>query len=637
MQIEKIILYGEQDRIRILDFAIGKVNIITGDSKTGKSSLIEIVNYCLGGSDGVSDGIVKDTVLWFAVLLKLGEGSFYVARPNTAKINVKPGQASCFMLQATKIELPRLSEIEPNATITALKTKLAGILGISEYVHESENFSRQNLSVTFKHSRIYSFQTQTDIDQRHFLFFHQNRNANTAQAIKDTLPYFLGAIREDHVRLKRDLADKKRSLNRLVRELRTEQNIAARNSDRVYELIAEAKQVELIDAEAIAENEEIGVAILSRLSQQDLTDVEAVGEDESLIKLQTRRMDLKRELNSLSENIRSAESFEKEAFGFSTEAEHQVQRLESVNIFPENGDRDSHLCPLCEQKLERQIPSVEAINKSLLDLRNSLEVTIKERPKLTKYIEEQKSGSGEKKEEIAEIDREINAIYKERTETRNLKDLNLRKGRVLGRVGLYIESYKKTRDFSKLQQKIDRLKLDVVELEGQLGSEQIEERLNDILDQISVQMSEWAKDLELEYQNAILKFSIKYLTIEIVEKNRKTRLDKIGSGENWVAYHLLIHFALHSYFIKNNRPVPSFLMLDQFSQAYLPPEGIKDSKDNQAIKRICDFIFDRVEEENGQLQVIVTEHADPDHRKFRDATLEKWRDGKKLIPADWYQ
>ena len=45
MQIKSIILYGITGRTRVIDFKLGTVNIVTGKSKTGKSSLINIGDY----------------------------------------------------------------------------------------------------------------------------------------------------------------------------------------------------------------------------------------------------------------------------------------------------------------------------------------------------------------------------------------------------------------------------------------------------------------------------------------------------------------------------------------------------------------------------------------------------------------
>jgi hypothetical protein len=63
---------------------------------------------------------------------------------------------------------------------------------------------------------------------------------------------------------------------------------------------------------------------------------------------------------------------------------------------------------------------------------------------------------------------------------------------------------------------------------------------------------------------------------------------EIGSGANWVAYHLLALIALHRYFIEDKRPVPEFLILDHPSQVYFPPDPVDEDKGdiNKRIKGI---------------------------------------------------
>lgn len=64
-QILDIVLFGPQERRRVLSLHPGAVNIITGASKTGKSAIIEIIDYCLGSSAcGVPEGVIRRTVEW---------------------------------------------------------------------------------------------------------------------------------------------------------------------------------------------------------------------------------------------------------------------------------------------------------------------------------------------------------------------------------------------------------------------------------------------------------------------------------------------------------------------------------------------------------------------------------------------
>ena len=56
-------------------------------------------------------------------------------------------------------------------------------------------------------------------------------------------------------------------------------------------------------------------------------------------------------------------------------------------------------------------------------------------------------------------------------------------------------------------------------------------------------------------------------------------LTQMGSGAYWVAYHLLIHFALHKHLVKAERPVPRFLILDQ------PSQGLQSSRQGHGVER----------------------------------------------------
>jgi hypothetical protein len=116
----------------------------------------------------------------------------------------------------------------------------------------------------------------------------------------------------------------------------------------------------------------------------------------------------------------------------------------------------------------------------------------------------------------------------------------------------------------------------------------------------------------------------------------------MGSGENWVGYHLIAHLALHQWFVQRRRPVLSFLFLDQPSQVYFPADqdaqGSTDSvseDDRIAVRRMFQLVFQAVKEVEPGLQVVITEHADIDQDWYQAAVIERWRGGLKLVPEDW--
>jgi hypothetical protein len=81
MQIKEIILYGHGGQVRRLPLRLGALNVITGDSGTGKSALINITDYCLGrDSCPIPALVIRDAVRWYALLLRVGDGEVFVAR-----------------------------------------------------------------------------------------------------------------------------------------------------------------------------------------------------------------------------------------------------------------------------------------------------------------------------------------------------------------------------------------------------------------------------------------------------------------------------------------------------------------------------------------------------------------------------
>src|SRR5438045_1005271 len=81
MQIKEILLYGLKGEIRHLPFRLGCVNVISGSSKSGKSALITIIEYCLGGGTiNVPDGVIRNKVAWYALILQFPDGQCFVAR-----------------------------------------------------------------------------------------------------------------------------------------------------------------------------------------------------------------------------------------------------------------------------------------------------------------------------------------------------------------------------------------------------------------------------------------------------------------------------------------------------------------------------------------------------------------------------
>jgi hypothetical protein len=642
MQIKNIILYKDADHVRVLPFELGKVNIITGESKSGKTAIIDIVDYCLGSNDcKIAEGVIKDQVYWFALTIVFeSKEEFFIARLNP---NVRGTQtvSEIYLEEGPFAEAPPFDNIHNNSNTAGLKELLSRKLNIAENLQMVEGNTRDALEVNFKHSRIFCFQPQGLIAQRDYLFYNQTEPF-VPQAIKDSLPYFLGAVREDNLKIEQQITQKRRELNKLNRDKNDAERIRAEGISKSFSLVEEAKQIGILNKSVTVTTVPESLRALDSIKDWEyVAGVEATGEGSVVKQLIDQRAALREELGILEDTIGATQSFVNNNFSYSDEVEHHKIRLETIHLFDES-DQDHQKCPLCENPLAVEVPKVSTILKSLNSLSRSLESTVREKPRLTKYLQELAEKQENLKSDILKAEQSLAALYTERENARTLRDLNIRRGKVIGRVSLFLESVDFTEDKS-VDLKIEALKSEIEVLMSGIDKESKDEKLVSILSKINLQMSKWVDQLDVEYKNSPIRFDINKLTIFADTLNKPIGLSQMGSGANWVSYHLLIHFALHQHFIQTQRPVPHFLMLDQPSQVYFPPEKdadntgeIRESADEIAVRQMFEFIIDMTVGLEKTFQVIITDHAFLNSDKFKSHVQEIWRDGVKLIPEEWY-
>lgn len=642
MQIKNIILYKNAEQVRVLHFELGKVNIITGESKSGKTALIDIVDYCLGSDHcKIADGVIKDSVYWFAITVVFNDKEEYVIARLNPNIRQVSSVSEIYIEKLGQEAYPSFESIHNNSNTDGLKEFLSRKLEIAENLQIAEGNTREPLEVNFRHARLYNFQPQTLIAQRDYLFYKQTEPF-VPQAIKDSLPYFLGAIREDGLKVEQEIARKKRDLSRLVREKNESEKIKADGVSKAFSLIEEAKQIGILEKQIVIETVVDAVKILNTIKDWEYKDsiIEVRGENSALKELLTKRNDNRVELGKLEDTISATEAFIKNNFSYSEEVEQQKIRLESINLFQVD-TTDNKVCPLCCNTLDTEIPQISSINTSLQKLKENLEETSREKPRLNEYLQGLKNTGEKIKEEIEKVERSITALYEEQENARRLRDLNLRRGKVIGRISLFLESLDFTEDKS-LDTKIVKLRGEIYDLLLLVDKESKDDKMASIVNRINLQMSQWVQKLDVEHDDYSIRFDIPKLTLIADSATKSIPLYQMGSGANWVSYHLLIHFALHQYFIQANRPVPRFIMIDQPTQVYFPPEKdtnndgiIQESSDEIAVKKMFDFIIDTTNSFGSSFQVIITDHAYLRSEKFEHCVREIWRNGAKLIPQEW--
>jgi len=160
IQIRAIVAYSHDGRSRTLNIEPGRVNIISGDSRTGKSAVLDIVNYCFGSKEcNVPEGIVRRNVSWFGLLLQTEKGQAFVAR-QVPLGDARTSEAVYFKTDI-EVELPSVDQLHSTTNRDGLRLLLASWSGISDYLHEPPTGqTRIPLAATIRHSVALCFQSQ---------------------------------------------------------------------------------------------------------------------------------------------------------------------------------------------------------------------------------------------------------------------------------------------------------------------------------------------------------------------------------------------------------------------------------------------------------------------------------------------
>jgi len=616
------------------------VNIITGASKTGKSALIDVVDYCFGASEcRIPEGPIRKAVSWFGLRLQLDSGQAFIARrcpePNAAS------SEDCFMELATEIEVPEAASLRQTTNTTGLIENLDSWTGITDNVHEPPiGQTRPALSASVRHALALCFQPQDEIIRRDQLF-HGTSNSFFAQALKDTLPYFLGAVDDEHVRKHGELQRLKAQLRAHDRNLTEMKAISGEGASKGQALLAQARDAGLTISLATAWDE-VTLA-LDGVDKGPTSTIEGdLPSGEEYARLAAERDSLIEDQRRLSSEIFAARAFERDEKGFSDEASQQVSRLASIGIF--DGSDAQHTCPLCAQHLEGDsaIPEVQEVQTALSEVSSRLEAVGRGAPQVEKAIAELDSALQLVQSALAQNRIEMDAVRNASDRVQALRDEATKKALILGRISLYLESLPDLPGTQALEAQIAELRNHCARLEDELSAERVQERVESISSILSRWMTEWAATLKLEHSGFPLRLDVRKMTMVTDTPDGPVPMERMGSGENWVGYHLIAHLGLHKWFTEQQRPVPRFLFIDQPSQVYFPTENDEDGSiasleedDRQAVSRMFRFVFEIVQQLTPGLQVVITEHADISDDWYQSAVVERWRGGTKLVPGDW--
>ncbi len=625
--IKQIRIFGNDGTNRCLKLTKG-LNVVTGVSKRGKSALIEIVDYCLCSSlNTIPKGKIESYAKLFCVVLRLKDGYLIIARP-AWKLD---GASKIYVRFESDFSIIHKLNIEYFDSLPLLKIKGAGQDDIERYIGlrvvnpSPADAERKSGKASIRNMTPFLYQYQNLIASKHALF-SKMEDVFKRKDVLDQLPIFLGLVNDDYFSIKRQVDELRLKIKRIERDTERNAEESSKYGDRLKELIENYYALINITPPNLVTVQEILKAgkSLPGLADDYYLKTDTTRRYESVaMKLAAKQL----ELSAANKKIKQIETVRD--YANKTLVHHRNDLARGVAVA-----HDMVTCPVCSQ----DVPEMLEESRKYVVAMDSLNSEIASMANFARYDSEQLESFRSTRRDL------ITAIKRLEDELKSLDlfEENFKKYKSLADALNY---YKVQIDFAirvvgdvdngeasalkDLRKELKLLNKQFSDYDFANSISSAETRLNKWMSTLCAHL-----DFEEEFRPPNLKMKLDELSLfHIDEKYGNVALSDMGSGANWLAFHLAASMGMLRLFCNSpGSSVPSFLFLDQPSQVYFPNPNSANSEDTDKVQELYVTILreiHRIRPEVGFYpQVIILDHA-------QNLNLGKYN-FKKFVRADWH-
>lgn len=608
---KKIILWCKNGTKREVEFQPNKVNVITGGSGTGKTAILQIIDYCLFASEHkISEDIINENIMWYGINFMINDNNYTIAR-----------EAPKFKEVSNNYYFSSLGEEPeiPNATDTDDK-KLKKIIESSFSIDSNiimpygAKGMRKDTKISFRYFMIFNTLSYSIIDNDDVFFDKQNKQ-RYRDALERIFDLSLGIetienmlAREEKIKLE----------EKLLKLSKKEESISSKKEefqDDIAQLFKNAKEYGLIETDA---NIQHSLSTLNQLVNKAIIDTK---------KRDTSKYQaIKKKIYILEKKVDNIKSFESEYTTYKInlkETEDSLKPLIYLNehnheiiktsIFSQVIDSLENDFNTIKEAIKTKTPidtKVTDLIKSYEEQINTLEDGLKEIPEEAKSFEDDR----DKYIFLGEV--------KAKLELFNTKD----------RTSVQVNATDTT---ERIKDQIKKLTVNDIADQRKLTVSLLEEMIQEDIYYI--------KDALDNYHSHKAAFNYKNKKLELRQPH-SANVVNTGSSSIDMFLHLLMFLGLHKVILSNNVPfIAPYLIMDQPSKPYY---GEKDDDYNNVketdqfkiihVFKLLNHFIDNIIKENNNFQIIVFEHVPKNIWAGMNNIhlVEEFRNGNALIKQD---
>lgn len=592
---------------------------------------------------------IRDACEWFGVLIETPAGLKLFARREPGN---QKATGDMFVIEGSGIEIPKVITGK-NASVDAIKRRLDEFVGLTNLDFDAADYgSGFKGRPSFRDLGAFLFQPQNIVANPDILFYKADTYEHR-EKLRTIFPYMLNAVTADLLAKQHELAQLRKELRRKQRELANIKEISVRWLAEIRSRAAEARELGLIkEPISAADTKDRLIELLSSIVSETSLDIKVTGETVSeavdeLLQLQREESDRSQFVSGLRKRYAEMAALRESSKEYVGALQIQKDRLRISEWLAKTHDV-GHNCPICGNTIEKTTEQLKQLLNSLREIETDAGEFDAIPAAFDREFERVRAELKEATEKLQGIRIRRQSLEKTSEEARQRQYESLHVSRFVGNLEEALKMYSRIGTDNELTSEVQELQDRVAKLEGDVSEGNIKSRIRRAIDTINLFAAKLLPYLDCERPEDPISLSIDNLTVAVSGQERDDYLWEIGSGSNWLSYHIAVSLALQKFFLTiRQSPVPSFLIYDQPSQVYFPKrlaareDDEADPKfrdeDVEAVQKVFNVFSQVVEDSKGRLQVIVLDHASESvwGHIANIHVVEEWRGERKLIPSEW--
>ena len=584
--IRKVVLFPENTDFepRIIDFEPGRINIITGTSQRGKSAVSKIIDYCLGASKcAIPVGIIRESVSWFAVEVVFNGQYMLLARKSPKKLN---SSTDCYVEEKSEpIVLPKT--IEKNMSLDSLKSRINALLVLPNIPLSPSAPENYNAPPSYRDLVAFNYLPQHIVANPYTLFFRTETTAYK-ERLKRMFPLALGIVDNKYYVLLSEGEDLQKKVTNLKNELNSAKATTEKIKQNIVPYINEAKELGLIEAHFSSNDLSATMDRMRRVIEENkeksissFQDGQTSSAIEKLIRLIGYEDQTAKEIEKLRHRLTRYRQLTGYLEQYSDELTNQVARVGILDWFSKNLSKDSP-CILCGNSHHNSTQEIEWLQRMANSIKHEASKIAQEPSRLDKDVESIRQKIDTLHERMTAFRRERAELENESEDVEKARHSFQRINQFIGRMQQIVTHIDYSDDSGEINSSLKDTNKELKSIQSQIAEYSTKKKQDESFLIISHHTQNYAKYLDLEKIDSEVRFYLDELmlgfdstgnvgTQENRAKKKPDYLFEIGSGENWMGYHVAFFLSLHQKFATTQKsPVFPFLIIDQPTQVYFP-------------------------------------------------------------------